>query len=74
MTNLELIEKLEKDTSSMTQDFLKKGVTEDEIDLFVAKGVTLYLMLMKEYELDIDKHIEICKITLEELENTGGKL
>lgn len=74
MTNLELIEKLDKDTYNMTQDFLKKGVTQEQINLYVTKGVTMYLMLVKEHGESIDKHIEMCKITLEELENTGGKL
>ena len=74
MTNLELIEKLEKDTYNMVQDFLKKGVTQEQINLYVTKGVTMYLMLMKEHGESIDKHIEKCKIILEELENTGGKL
>lgn len=74
MTNLELIEKLDKDTYNMTQDFLKKGVTQHEIDLYVTKGVTMYLMLLKEYGENIDKHIEIGKNTMERLEITGGIL
>ena len=74
MTNLELIEKLDKDTYKMTQDFLKKGVTQNEIDLYVTKGVTVYLLLLKEYGEDIDKHIENGKTVIERLENTGGTL
>lgn len=74
MTNLELIEKLDKDTYNMAQDFLKKGVTQHEIDLYVTKGVTMYLMLLKEYGENIDKHIENGKNTMERLEVTGGTL
>ncbi|WZK93638.1 hypothetical protein [Enterococcus phage EnP] len=74
MTNLELIEKLDKDTYNMTQYFLEKGVTQNEIDLYVTKGVTLYLLLLKEYGEDINKHIENGKKTMERLENTGGTL
>ncbi|QYW02437.1 hypothetical protein CPT_Sigurd_039 [Enterococcus phage Sigurd] len=74
MTNLELIDKLDKDTYNMTQDFLEKGVTQNEIDLYVTKGVTLYLLLLKEYGEDINKHIENGKKTMERLENTGGTL
>lgn len=74
MTNLELIEKLDKDTYNMTQDFLEKGVTQHEIDLYVTKGVTMYLMVLKEYGENIDKHIENGKTTMERLEITGGTL
>ncbi|AXC33956.1 hypothetical protein LM99_0039 [Enterococcus phage vB_EfaS_LM99] len=74
MTNLEMIEKLDKDTYNMTQDFLKKGITQNEIDLYVTKGVTLYLLLLKEYGEDIDKHIENGKTVIERLEYTGGTL
>lgn len=74
MTNLEMIEKLYKETYNMTQDFLKKGVTQHEIDLYVTKGVTMYLMLLKEYGENIDKHIENGKNTMERLEITGGTL
>lgn len=74
MTNLELIDKLDKDTYNMTQDFLEKGVTQNEIDLYVTKGVTLYLLLLKEYGEDINKHIENGKKTMKRLENTGGTL
>lgn len=74
MTNLEMIDKLNKETYKMTQDFLKKGVTQHEIDLYVTKGVTMYLMLLKEHEESIDKHIENGKIAIELLETTGGTL
>lgn len=74
MTNLELIEKLDKDTYNMTQNFLEKGVTQHEIDLYVTKGVTIYLILLKEYGENIDKHIENGKNTMERLEITGGTL
>lgn len=74
MTNLELIEKLNKDTYNMTQDFLEKGVTQHEIDLYVTKGVTMYLMLLKEYGENIYKQIENGKIVIEQLEITGGTL
>lgn len=74
MINLELIEKLNKDTYNMTQDFLEKGVTQHEIDLYVIKDVILYLMLLKACGESIDKHIENGKRTIERLENTGGTL
>lgn len=74
MTNLELIEKLNKDTYNMTQDFLEKGVTQHEIDLYVTKCVTMYLMLLKEYGENIYKQIENGKIVIEQLEITGGTL
>lgn len=61
MTKLEMIERLDARTYLKQKEFIDKGVTQYEIDMFVREGVLLYLLCLEEYEESPERHIELLK-------------
>lgn len=56
-----MIERLDARTYLQQEEFIDKGVTQYEIDMFVREGVLLYLLCLKEYYESPETHIEKLK-------------